>query len=156
MAVEIERKFLVDAEKWAQLIKPEPTHLKQGYLVNDELKTIRVRIAGEKAYLTIKGRTVGISRSEYEYPLPVKDAIELLDTLAISFIEKNRYCINFAGHTWEVDVFLGDNTGLIAAEIELETAATEFELPDWITIEVSADTRYYNSNLSVKPYNKWI
>jgi len=155
MPVEIERKFLVDADKWRQFVKPEPMHIKQGYLYSDVDKTIRVRVVGEKAYLTIKGATTGISRSEYEYPIPVKDAIDLLDTLAVSFTEKNRYNINFAGHLWEVDVFFGDNAGLIVAEIELENEATEFELPGWVTVEVSADVRYYNSNLSVNPFNKW-
>jgi adenylate cyclase len=153
--MEIERKFLVDAEHWRQLAKPEPTHLRQGYIVNEVDKTIRVRMAGEKAYLTIKGATTGISRSEYEYPLPVRDAIELLDSFAVSWIEKKRYRINFAGHLWEVDEFLGDNLGLIVAEIELGHEAAEFELPGWISVEVSGDKRYYNSSLSIHPFKKW-
>ena len=152
---EIERKFLVDHKKWRQLDKPEPTHLRQGYIVNEVNKTIRVRIAGEQAYLTIKGPTTEISRSEYEYPLPLKDAIELLDNFAVSWIEKKRYRINFAGHLWEVDEFLGDNLGLIVAEIELEHEAAEFELPGWVGVEVSGDKRYYNSSLSIYPFSKW-
>jgi adenylate cyclase len=155
MGVEIERKFLVDVEKWHQFDKPEPTYLKQGYIVNEAHKSIRVRIAGEQASLTLKGATSGITRNEYEYPVPVKDAVELLNNFAVSWIEKERYCINFAGYLWEVDQFLGDNTGLITAEIELEHEAEEFELPTWVTKEVSTDKRYYNSCLSLRPFNKW-
>jgi adenylate cyclase len=151
MAVEIERKFLVDLKKWVQLIKPEGVYLKQGYLVNEISKTVRVRIAGEKAYLTIKGTTSGISRNEYEYPIPVNDAVEMLENLAVSLIEKKRYRISFAGKVWEVDEFLGDNLGLVMAEIELKHQSEEFEIPAWVTKEVSGDVRYYNSNLSVNP-----
>lgn len=155
MGVEIERKFLVDIKKWQQVAKPTATHLKQGYIINDKYKTIRVRIAGKQGYLTIKGSTSGISRKEYEYPIPIKDAMELLDDFAASWVEKNRYCINFAGKKWEVDEFLGDNEGLVMAEIELKHEESEFEVPAWITKEVSDDNRYFNSSLAVKPFSKW-
>jgi adenylate cyclase len=155
MGVEIERKFLINKEKWQQLAKPLGTHFKQGYMVNDERRVIRVRIAGNNAFLTIKGITTGISRKEYEYPIPVKDAEEMLDNFAGSIVEKIRYCITFAGKVWEADEFLGDNHGLLMAEIELEHEGEEFELPSWIENEVTGDGRYYNSNLSLHPFTKW-
>jgi len=155
MGIEIERKFLVDPEEWRQLSKPGGTYYKQGYIVNDAHRTVRVRIAGEQAYLTIKGITSGISRKEYEYAIPVEDAVELLENFAVSLIEKKRYCINFAGKLWEIDEFAGDNEGLIMAEIELEHEADEFEVPGWVTTEVTGDMRYYNSVLSQQPFTSW-
>ena len=155
MGIEIERKFLVDAKKWASLKKPEGVPFKQGYLLSEPGKTIRIRVAGEKAWITIKGATVGVSRSEYEYAIPVKDAEEMLATMAGAIIAKKRYKIRFAGKLWEIDEFDGDNQGLLMAEIELSREAEEFEVPDWITTEVSADGRYYNSSLAVYPFNQW-
>ena|ERR1700744_6142334 len=155
MGIEIERKFIIDPEKWRQLAKPEPKHLRQGYLLNDKSRTIRIRVADKQAWLTIKGATSGISRKEYEYPILANDAIELLNNFALSWIEKKRYRINFAGKIWEADEFLGDNAGLLIAEIELEHEAEDFEIPDWVTTEVSGDRRYYNSSLSTHPFIKW-
>ncbi len=155
MPLEIERKFLIDPKKWEQLAKPKGTLLKQGYLLSDAGKTIRVRIAGEKAWLTIKGATTGIVRKEYEYPIPAKDAAELLKDMAGTVVEKTRYRISFAGKLWEADEFSSDNKGLLMAEIELEHEAEEFEVPDWITKEVTGDKRYYNSSLSLYPFTKW-
>jgi len=155
MGLEIERKFLVDHEKWRQVVKPVGAHFRQGYLLNDNKRTIRIRVAGEEGFITIKGATSGITRKEYEYKIPAKEGIEMLDAFAESEVEKTRYRIEFAGKLWEVDEFAGDNTGLIMAEIELENEAEAFEKPIWVTIEVSDDTRYYNSNLSVHPFKKW-
>jgi adenylate cyclase len=155
MSVEIERKFLVDHKKWAELKKLPGAHYHQGYLLNDTNCTIRVRLAGAKGFITVKGANSGISRKEFEYAIPAEDASELIKTFAISAVEKIRYKITFAGKLWEVDDFLGDNKGLIMAEIELEDESEEFEKPEWITAEVSHDARYYNSNLSKNPFKNW-
>ncbi|MDN3547101.1 CYTH domain-containing protein [Mucilaginibacter aquaedulcis] len=155
MAVEIERKFLVDHEKWRQLIKPDGKHYRQGYIFSDATKTIRVRVTPEHGYITIKGASKGISRKEYEYTIPAQEGVELLDNFAVSELEKVRYNITFEGKLWEVDEFLGENKGLLMAEIELEHEAETFKLPDWITTEVTDDKRYYNSFLSVNPYSRW-
>jgi len=155
MGVEIERKFLVDHSKWAHLEKPAGTHYRQGYLVDDQTRTIRIRVAGDKGFITIKGTTNGISRKEFEYEIPADEAAELIENFALSAIDKIRFKIEFAGHLWEVDEFLGDNSGLIMAEIELKYENEEFKKPDWITIEVSDDARYYNSNLSKNPFKNW-
>jgi len=155
MGIEIERKFLVDHEKWRQVIKPPGNHYRQGYLLNDEQRTIRVRVTDEQGYITLKGATAGITRKEYEYKIPVEDGIELLDGFAVSQVEKIRYRIDFAGKLWEVDEFWGDNDGLIMAEIELRNESEKFELPAWVTQEVSDDKRYYNSYLSLHPYKEW-
>lgn len=155
MGVEIERKFLVDNEQWKQLVKPVGKHYRQGYILSETTKTIRVRITDEFGYITIKGVTQGFSRKEYEYVIPVNEGAELLDNFAVSELEKVRYCINFDGKVWEVDEFLGDNQGLLVAEIELEYETETFKLPAWVTIEVTGDDKYYNSNLSIKPFNKW-
>jgi adenylate cyclase len=155
MGVEIERKFLVNHDKWKQLNKPEGVVFKQGYIANSSGTTIRIRIAGDEAFLTIKGITSGISRKEYEYQVPVADANEMLQNFASSWIEKKRHFINHANHLWEVDEFSGDNNGLLMAEIELNDENEQFELPDWLMEEVSGDSRYFNSNLSINPFNKW-
>jgi adenylate cyclase len=155
MGVEIERKFLVDHEKWEKVIKPKGTHYRQGYLLNEDFKTIRVRVTDSQGYITIKGSSTGISRKEYEYKIPMEDGIELLDGFAKSEVEKIRYRINFADKLWEVDEFLGDNEGLILAEIELQQETEKFKKPEWIAREVSDDDRYYNSYLSLHPFKEW-
>ncbi len=155
MGLEIERKFLVDHEKWRQVVKPAGTNFRQGYLLNDDKRTIRIRVTGEQGFITIKGATSGITRREYEYKIPVKEGIELLDAFAVSEVEKTRYRIEFAGKIWEVDEFAGDNAGLIMAEIELDNETETFAIPPWVTLEVSDDARYYNSNLSINPFKKW-
>jgi adenylate cyclase len=155
MGNEIERKFLVDHQKWRQIKKGKGTHYRQGYLINDSKCTIRVRVTDKHGYFTLKGGTRGISRKEYEYPIPVRDGIELLDACAGSEVTKTRYKVKSGGKLWEVDEFSGDNEGLIMAEIELEHEEEEFEKPDWLAREVSDDERYYNSNLSVYPFKKW-
>ncbi len=154
MGVEIERKFLVSSDAWRQL--GEATLLRQGYLCADPERTVRVRIEGEQGVLTIKSKTEGASRGEWEYPIPLADAEELLDRLCERpLVEKYRRRIDHAGFTWEVDEFLGENAGLVVAEIELPAEDTVFDLPDWIGREVTGERRYYNSSLIGLPYSKW-
>lgn len=155
MGVEIERKFLVHHDAWNILVKPNGKDLRQGYILNDPAKTIRVRIAEAKAWLTIKGITLGASRLEYEYEIPIVEAKELLDNFSEGELEKVRYEIDYQGKIWEVDVFSGDNDGLIVAEIELLSEAEDFECPSWIDVEVTGDKRYYNASLTTYPFKDW-
>ena len=147
LSMEIERKFLVDKVLWALQPKSEGQKIKQAYLVNSPEKTIRVRTKGTKGFLTIKGPTVGISRAEYEYEIPVYEAEELIQQFAVKYIEKTRYEITVGKHKWEVDEFGGKLAGLMLAEIELAAEDELFERPEWVTLEVSEDVNYYNSNL---------
>ncbi|MBW4493549.1 MAG: CYTH domain-containing protein [Oscillatoria princeps RMCB-10] len=154
MATEIERKFLVRGDGWRGLA--EGTYYCQGYIPTKEGRTVRVRIAGERGYLTIKGATVGNTRAEFEYPIPVEDAREILETLCERpYIEKTRHKIVVGKLTWEVDEFAGENQGLILAEVELTEENQEVVLPDWIEKEVSGDARYFNSNLAKNPFKHW-
>lgn len=154
MGVEIERKFLLTGNAWKKLARG--TFYRQGYLSSQKNRTVRVRTIGETAFLTIKGKSVGVTRTEYEYEIPVEDANVLLDQLCEKpIIEKNRYKIEFAGFTWEVDEFLGVNAGLLVAEIELESEEQQFEKPEWVGEEVSGDSRYFNSSLIKHPYSSW-
>ena len=151
--VEIERKFLVKTEKWKPLDKG--THIKQGYLSVDPERVVRVRVAGEKAFLTIKGKPAGIVRTELEYEIPKNEA-EVLLKLCLEFpIEKTRYKERIGNIVWEIDVFEGENKGLVLAEVELANENQEIDLPDWVGEEVSIDSRYYNAWLSQNPYSKW-
>ena len=155
MALEIERKFLVVDDRWKSLAEAG-SYLKQGYLASASNATIRVRIEDGMATLNIKGATVGISRREYEYEIPLQDAEELLSNLVTgNAIEKVRYRVLYAGHLWEIDVFAGENQGLIVAELELTSETETFERPDWLGEEVSGDARYYNACLAKKPFNLW-
>ncbi len=154
MAKEIERKFLVKNDEWRG--QAAGKRYRQGYLSTVKERTVRVRTAGEKGFLTIKGITVGASRPEYEYEIPVGDADEMLDGLCEKpLIEKTRYRIPDAGLTWEVDEFEGDNAGLITAEVELKDENQSVSLPAWIGQEVTGDPRYFNANLVAKPFTKW-
>ncbi|MFC5513754.1 CYTH domain-containing protein [Massilia jejuensis] len=154
MGVEIERKFLLQGDAWRAL--GEATLLRQGYLSADPARVVRVRIEGEHAALTIKGKSQGATRGEWEYPIPVGEAAELLDTLCPPpLIEKYRRRITVGAHVWEVDEFLGANAGLAVAEIELASEDEAFEKPDWIGAEVTHDARYFNSNLVSHPYSSW-
>jgi CYTH domain-containing protein len=155
MATEIERKYLVNKEVWHQSSKGESRYYRQGYLLTDPNKTIRVRISDKDAYITIKGPSVGAARPEYEYAIPGKDAEELLDQFCSSVVSKIRYKVMYEGKLWEVDEFLEDNEGLIIAEIELSDESEVFSLPEWIDKEVTGEEKYYNSNLSVHPYQEW-
>ncbi len=153
--IEIERKFLVLGQEWRKLAIG--IHIRQGYLCPDEKTTIRVRQVGEEGFLTIKGRPVGITRTEYEYKIPVDEAQEMLAVLCHQpLIEKHRYHIPVRGLIWEVDEFHGANQGLIVAEIELVNEEQIIHKPDWIGLEVSEDSRYANSNLVISPYQSWV
>ncbi len=154
MAQEIEKKFLITNEDWRGLA--EGRHYCQGYLSTQKGRTVRVRTIGEKGFLTVKGRTVGETRLEFEYEIPIKDARELLRELCHKpLIEKIRYKIPFDGFIWEVDEFAGENQGLIFAEIELKYEGEIFSQPHWIGKEVTDDPRYYNANLVNTPYRDW-
>jgi len=155
MAQEIERKFLVADPSF---LKPLTGYqVKQGYIPGKERSAARIRIRDSSAFLTLKSETRGITRSEFEYEIPLADAEEMLETLcAPPHIEKTRYVVEWKGHTWEVDVFHGGNEGLIVAEIELATADQAFEKPPWLGREVSQDARYFNSNLAHCPYGNWL
>lgn len=152
MAIEIERKFLVQGDAWRAA---PAVFYSQGYLNGDKARTVRVRIAGDEAFLTIKGQSVGASRAEFEYAIPLADARELLAICEQPLIEKNRRKISHAGFVWEVDEFLGENLGLVVAEIELPTEETQFARPDWVGQEVTDDVRYFNSNLAKLPFSRW-
>jgi adenylate cyclase len=143
MAIEIEYKFLVDREKWNALSKPEPSLIVQAYIHNSKEVTVRVRIKGTSAYLTIKGQTIGVIRSEFEYEIPISDAEEMIEQFSTKHIRKYRYEIPMGKHTWEVDVFEGKLEGLILAEVELDSEDEVFEKPEWITEDVSTDASYY-------------
>lgn len=155
MAREIERKFLVTGEGWREAVERR-AHYRQGYLASDKFCSIRVRVSDSEAFLNIKSATLGIQRQEYEYPIPLADAQEILDGLCEGpLIEKTRHYVRHGGHLWEVDVFEGDNAGLVVAEIELEHEDEAFERPPWIGEEVSHDPRYYNVCLVRHPYKTW-
>lgn len=154
MAMEIERKFLVKDATWKN--HALGVLYRQGYLLAEKGCTIRVRVVDQGGFLTIKGRTSGLSRSEYEYPIPVQDANEMLDRLCLKpLIEKYRYRVEHAGLVWEVDEFLDENRGLILAEVELQEEGQAIALPPWIGEEVSHDPRYYNANLVRHPFTRW-
>ncbi len=155
MGIEIERKFLVKADKWAALEKPDGNYYRQGYMLTTPEKTIRIRLTEDKAFLTIKGISKGATRQEFEYAIPQTDATALLNGFTTNELAKIRYKIEHAGKLWEVDVFEGLNQGLIVAEIELQDEDETFELPDWIGEEVTGTEKYYNSNLSITPYTLW-
>ena len=155
MATEIERKFLVKDMSW-QAMADEGTHYCQGYLVGSEHASVRVRIQGEKAFINIKSATIDITRQEFEYEIPLNEASDMLETLCEKpLIDKVRYLVNYANHVWEIDVFSGDNEGLVVAEIELKDKDEHFEKPGWLADEVSDDTRYYNVCLVKHPYKDW-
>ena len=154
--IEIERKFLVKSTE----LKGQATgcsHFVQGYITSPPAKTVRVRIADDKAYLTIKGSgsASGMSRFEWEMEIPGRDALALLGICEGGVIEKDRYFVPFAGHTFEVDEFFGDNEGLVMAEVELSSEDEAFEKPEWLGQEVTGDSRYYNSSLRKYPYIQW-
>lgn len=155
MGTEIERKFLVCGDHWRERAD-NGTRLRQGYLAGSERSSVRVRVEGEGANVNIKSGTLGIRRQEYEYPIPLIDAEEILDTLCEKpLIEKTRFHVPHEGRVWEVDVFEGDNAGLVVAELELDSEDAVLNLPDWVGEEVSHDTRYYNVCLVKHPFKDW-
>ncbi len=153
MGKEIERKYLVKSNEWKSLA--QGVVYRQGYIATVGKQTVRVRIAGNQGYLTIKGENIGTTRSEFEYPIPVKDAAEMLDTLCDRpLIEKTRYKIPIGDLIWEVDEFTGENEGLVIAEVELQSENQVIELPQWIDRQVT-EPKYYNSSLAKYPYSQW-
>lgn len=154
MGIEIERKFLVTGNAWKAAA--EGVLYRQGYLSTDKARTVRVRIAGNRAFITVKGLASGISRPEFEYEIPVDEAAAMLNELCLKpLIEKHRYVVDYKGLQWEVDEFFGENRGLIVAEVELDRADQVVELPDWVGSEVTADARYFNSSLIAHPFSRW-
>jgi adenylate cyclase len=154
MGIEIERKFLVLGQDWRSMGKK--VFLRQGYLSSNPDRTVRIRVEGETGQITIKGKTLGATRQEWEYPIPLADANILLDTLCEQpMIEKFRYRIAYEGMIWEVDEFLGENAGLVVAEIELTDENQAFIKPSWIGEEVTSDPRYFNSSLLRHPFSRW-
>ncbi len=155
MATEIEHKFLIRDDRWRQQIE-RSIRMRQGYLSSDARCSVRVRIADGCGFLNLKSGTLGIQRSEYEYPIPLIEAEEILDTLCEKpLLEKTRHLVHVGGHLWEIDEFAGDNAGLIVAEIELNDPNEPFVRPEWVGEDVSQDIRYYNSQLARHPYTTW-
>jgi adenylate cyclase len=154
MAAEIERKFLLADDSWRD--GSPGVRIAQGYLSQDPDRTVRVRIAGGGAWLTIKGRSEGIARAEFEYEIPPADAAELLEMCLPSVIDKTRHLVNYGGHVWEIDVFHGENEGLVVAEVELADPSISPVMPPWAGAEVSSDARYFNSCLATNPFKKWL
>ncbi len=155
MGTEIERKFLLKSDSWRDEVELSQ-RMTQGYLARSPSSTVRIRIAGDNAELNIKSTQDGIHRMEFEYPIPLDDAEELLQHVALKpLIDKVRHVVRRGDHEWEIDEFRGDNEGLIVAEIELNSVDEQFGKPAWLGEEVSEDLRYYNSNLSERPYNTW-
>ncbi len=154
MGVEIERKYLVQGTAWKEGVTG--VNYRQGYLSSHRERTVRIRTAGDKGYLTIKGIATGAARPEYEYEIPYGDAVEMLQNLCEKpVIEKVRYKISYGGLLWEVDEFGGENQGLVVAEVELSDEGQSVPLPPWAGTEVTSDVRYYNANLFKHPYSKW-
>ena len=155
MATEIEHKFLLRDERWRTQVE-RSVRLRQGYLTSDARCSVRVRVAEDQGFLNLKSGTLGIQRSEYEYPIPLAEAEEILDALCEKpLLEKTRHYLHFGNHLWEIDEFAGDNAGLIVAEIELSRVDEPFARPDWLGEEVSHDIRYDNSQLARHPYRNW-
>ncbi|WP_440995405.1 CYTH domain-containing protein [Arhodomonas sp. SL1] len=155
MATEIERKFLVTGDGW-RAQADAGVRIRQGYLASGERASVRIRRAGTQAWINIKGATLGVERQEYDYEIPLGEAEEMLEQLCRTpLIDKTRYHVPVGGHVWDVDVFEGENAGLVVAEIELDAADEPFERPDWAGEEVSDRPRYYNVALVDHPYRDW-
>jgi CYTH domain-containing protein len=154
VSTEIERKFLVTDDAWRGV--GTSTEFRQGYLSTVKERTVRVRAAGDRGWITIKGITIGAARTEFEYPIPLADADAMLDELCERpIIEKTRHVVEVDGTTWEIDEFAGVNEGLIVAEVELDSVDQEFTRPEWVGDEVTDDPRYFNANLIAHPYSEW-
>jgi len=153
MGKEIERKFLIDVD---QLNLKNGQRITQGYLPTSNLTVVRVRLLEDKALLTVKGKNAGAVRSEFEYEIPQEDARDMLSELCdASKIDKTRYVLEHGGKQWEVDIFHGQNEGLIVAEVELESEHDEIKMPEWVVAEVTNDPKYYNSELLSNPFQTW-
>lgn len=155
MGVEIERKFLVADDAWRAAATSREV-LRQGYLANTAKASVRVRRAGDRGWLSAKSMTRGLVRQEYEYEIPLADAERMLDTLCDGpLVEKVRHLVPVGAHVWEIDEFLGDNAGLIVAELELDAPDEAFERPAWLGVEVTQEERYYNFRLAERPFRQW-
>ena len=160
-SVEIERKYLVLSDDWRSYQFEDVTYTrrgrryKQGYLVSDAGRTVRMRVAGDQAFITVKGPTRGVTRAEYKYSIPVSDAEDMLLLCQQPLVEKVRYEVDFGEHTWEIDEFAGLSAGLVVAKIELSNEDQAIEMPPWAGAEVSDDPRYGNSSLVTHPYSLW-
>lgn len=155
MGIEIERKFLVNKDKFKKLNLTDFEYLYQGYISVEVDKTIRIRKLQTNAFLTIKGITENATRLEFEYEIPIEDAKQLLEKFSTNMLEKKRYKFVYDNKIWEIDEFLGDNEDLLVAEIELKSVDEIFEIPNWIEQEVTDDVRYYNANLTINPFKNW-
>ena len=154
MAKEIERKFLIDISGVESI--GSGSRIKQGYISTTDNTAVRIRVSGTVAYLTLKGENQGATRPEFEYEIPIEDANEIIKELCSGpVIDKTRYLVEYGSHTWEIDVFHGDNDGLIVAEVELESETEEVDLPKWVINEVTGEVKYYNTSLLDNPFNKW-
>ena len=154
MAKEIERKFLIDISGVESI--GSGSRIKQGYISTTDNTAVRIRVSGTVAYLTLKGENQGATRPEFEYEIPIEDANEIIKELCSGpVIDKTRYLVEYGSHTWEIDVFHGDNDGLIVAEVELESETEEVDLPKWVINEVTGEVKYYNISLLDNPFNKW-
>lgn len=154
MGLEIEKKFLIKNDNWKQFVSEEK-EITQGYLNANPNRTVRIRIAGKQGFLTIKSKSKGSVRSEFEYEIPIEDATELIELCEKPILSKTRFIVKFENHTWEIDVFEKENKGLVVAEIELSKEDEFFLTPDWIGKEVTEETKYYNSQLIENPYSEW-
>lgn len=153
MAVEIERRFIVVGDDWRGLAPG--VQYRQGYLSVEKERTVRVRVVGDQAWLTLKSNISNVSRHEFEYPVPLADAQTIMGAMCPMVVDKLRHRIEHGGFIWEVDEFFGDNAGLVLAEIELPDESTPFDKPAWIGEEVTEDGRYTNAYLSKTPYSSW-
>jgi adenylate cyclase len=155
MGIEIERKFLVTSDSWRSQVSRQCV-MRQGYLAGEGARSsMRVRLEDDEAHLNIKAAVIGSARAEYDYVIPADDAREILRTLCIGRLEKTRHYVEQGELTWEIDEFIGDNAGLVVAEIELTSVNQVFERPDWVGREVTDDRRYYNHHLALHPYSTW-
>lgn len=155
MAEEIERKFLLRNDDWRRSVVAIHDY-RQGYMANTERCSIRVRLSSGRAHINIKGATLTIRRREYDYEIPYEDGLEMLEAFCEgAIVEKRRHIVEYEGHRWEIDVFIGDNAGLVMAEIELDAIDEAFARPPWLGEEVSDDPRYYNVYLARHPYKTW-
>lgn len=154
MAKEIERKFLIDISQLGDL--KSGVEIKQGYISTTDNAAVRIRLSGDKAFLTLKGENTGATRTEFEYEIPVKDANEMLAELCSGpVIDKTRYFVEHCGHTWEIDIFHGDNDGLIVAEVEMQSENESVDIPAWAVKEVTGEAKYYNAHLLNNPFKNW-
>jgi len=160
MGTEIERKFLVDKDFVEDLIENHKydaiKHINQGYILNTSEKVVRVRIADNEAYVTIKGKNEGALRPEFEYEIPISDAEYLIANMCQNIIKKIRYIVYISDDAWEIDLFQGENSGLIVAEVEIPSIDYNLKIPPWVKEEVTDKTQYYNNNLSKHPYKSWV